>query len=140
MSDNKGGKTVKVRLSATQLSRLVPFYAERMAYNGLSTVLRALAFENLNNKESEHTEEVNERSLAHDSHYGDTRWKSMKRCKTCSNICRVEINECPECDGTVFDALKVDNDKMPIYEVSVFRDIDALPGNKDYEKVPEVAN
>ena len=66
MSNNKGGKTVKVRLSAEQLSRLEA-YAERMAYNGLSTVLRALAFENLNNKESEHTEEIKRKKLAQDS-------------------------------------------------------------------------
>ena len=66
MSDNKGGKTVKVRLSAEQLSRLEA-YAERMAYNGLSTVLRALAFENLNKKEAEHLEEVRRKKIAHDS-------------------------------------------------------------------------
>ena len=66
MSDTKGGKTVKVRLSAEQLSRLEA-YANRMAYNGLSTVLRALAFENLNNKEAEHIEEVRRKKLAQDS-------------------------------------------------------------------------
>ena len=66
MSDTKGGKTVKVRLSAEQLSRLEA-YADRMAYNGLSTVLRALAFENLNNKEAEHIEEVRPKKLAQDS-------------------------------------------------------------------------
>ena len=66
MSDTKGGKTVKVRLSAEQFSRLQA-YADRLAFNGMSSVLRALAFENLASKEDEHNQEVRRKQQVADS-------------------------------------------------------------------------
>lgn len=66
MSENRGGKTVKVRLSAEQVARL-QMYADRLAFNGLSTVLRALAFENLARKEEELESEIRRKQSAAES-------------------------------------------------------------------------
>ena len=63
MAKSTEGKTVKVRLSAEQVARLEQ-YAERTGFNGLSTVLRALAFENLALKESQHADEMQRKSAA----------------------------------------------------------------------------
>ena len=63
MAKSTEGKTVKVRLSAEQVARLEQ-YATRTGFNGLSTVLRALAFENLALKESQHAEELQRKSAA----------------------------------------------------------------------------
>jgi hypothetical protein len=66
MSQSKGGKTIKVRLSAEQLARLQA-HADRLAFNGLSGVLRALAFENLARKEEENEAELRRKAQAADS-------------------------------------------------------------------------
>ena len=63
MAKSTEGKTVKVRLSSEQVARLEQ-YATRTGFNGLSTVLRALAFENLALKESQHAEELQRKSAA----------------------------------------------------------------------------
>jgi hypothetical protein len=63
MAKSTEGKTVKVRLSAEQVARLEQ-YAERTGFNGLSTVLRALAFENLALKETQHADEMQRKSAA----------------------------------------------------------------------------
>lgn len=66
MSQSKGGKTIKVRLSAEQLARLQQ-YADRLAFNGLSGVLRALAFENLARKEEDYEVELRKKQQAAES-------------------------------------------------------------------------
>ena len=63
MAKSTEGKTVKIRLSAEQLVRLEA-YADRMGFNGLSTVLRALAFENLSLKESQHEDDIQRKVAA----------------------------------------------------------------------------
>ena len=63
MAKSTEGKTVKIRLSAEQLTRLET-YADRMGFNGLSTVLRALAFENLSLKEAQHQEDISRKVAA----------------------------------------------------------------------------
>lgn len=66
MSENSGGKTIKVRLNAEQLARLQT-YADRLAFTGLSSVLRALAFENLALKEDDMEVELRRKQAAADS-------------------------------------------------------------------------
>lgn len=63
MAKSTEGKTVKVRLSAEQVARLEQ-YAERTGFNGLSTVLRALAFENLALKETQFADEMQRKNAA----------------------------------------------------------------------------
>lgn len=63
MAKSTEGKTVKIRLSAEQLERL-EVYAGRLGFNGLSTVLRALAFENLSLKEAQHQEDIQRKVAA----------------------------------------------------------------------------
>jgi len=63
MAKSTEGKTVKIRLSAEQLERLEN-YADRMGFNGLSTVLRALAFENLSLKEAQHQDDIQRKVAA----------------------------------------------------------------------------
>ena len=63
MAKSTEGKTVKIRLSAEQLERLET-YADRMGFNGLSTVLRALAFENLSLKEAQHQDDIQRKVAA----------------------------------------------------------------------------
>ena len=63
MAKSTEGKTVKIRLSAEQLERLEA-YADRMGFNGLSTVLRALAFENLSLKEAQHQDDIQRKVAA----------------------------------------------------------------------------
>lgn len=63
MAKSTEGKTVKIRLSAEQLERLEA-YADRMGFNGLSTVMRALAFENLSLKEAQHQDDIHRKVAA----------------------------------------------------------------------------
>jgi hypothetical protein len=63
MGKSTEGKTVKVRLSPEQVKRLEQ-HANRIGFNGLSTVLRALAFENLALREAQFAEEVHRKREA----------------------------------------------------------------------------
>jgi len=63
MAKSTEGKTVKVRLSPEQVERLAQ-HANRSGFNGLSTVLRALAFENLALKERIFAEDVQRKRAA----------------------------------------------------------------------------
>lgn len=58
----------------------------------------------------------------------------MKKCAFCSVLVEAELKQCPECDCAEFQEANIELDTPYFYEVMLAKEIDAVPGQPEYDK------